>query len=66
MSTTNEVASEPTPTVDQHLEYKYRDQGGLMKALNWTGVTVVGLPIIALIAFGSYKIMKKKKPEAKK
>jgi hypothetical protein len=51
----------PSLAVGQHPEFKYRDQGGLMKALNWTGATLVGLPVAALTIFIVYKVSTKKK-----
>ena len=58
---TGEAAVPPATAVDKYPEFKYRDQGGFMKALNWTGATLVGLPTLALGIFIVYKISTKKK-----
>ena len=50
-----------TPPVDKHTDFTHRDKGGFMKFLNWTGVTLVGLPTVALAGFVIYKVATKKK-----
>jgi len=50
--------AESIAAVDNHPDFKYRDKGGFMKFLIWTGVVIVVVPSVFL---GGKSILKKKK-----